>query len=76
MAVPEIDEPVLWKPDQSGNTRLKRELDACEEENKSLNSLIAHLGVAVITSRQKPEVGRKAFALNCAFPVQGSYWGR
>jgi hypothetical protein len=26
MAVPKIDEPTLWKPDQNENAKLKREL--------------------------------------------------
>jgi hypothetical protein len=53
MAVPEIDEPTLWKSDQSDNARLRRELDTCEEENRSLNSLIAHLGEVLIRHFKK-----------------------
>jgi hypothetical protein len=48
MAVRKIDQPTLWKPDQNDNAKLKRELDACEKENRSLNNLIAHIGEAVI----------------------------
>ena len=48
MAVPKIDEPTLWKSDQNDNAGLKRELDSCEKENRSLNNLIAHIGEAVI----------------------------
>jgi hypothetical protein len=44
MAVPKIDEPTLWKSDQNDNAKLKRELDSCEKENRSLNNLIAHIG--------------------------------
>jgi hypothetical protein len=48
MAVPKIDQPTLWKPDQDDNAKLKRELDSCQKENRSLNNLIAHIGEAVI----------------------------
>jgi hypothetical protein len=48
MAVRKIDELTLWKSDQNDNTKLKRELDSCENENRSLNNLIAHIGEAVI----------------------------
>jgi hypothetical protein len=48
MAVPRIAEPTLWKSDQNDNAKLKRELDTCEKENRSLNNLIAHIGEAVI----------------------------
>ena len=48
MAVRKIDEPTLWKSDQNDNAKLKRELDSCEKENRSLNYLVAHIGEAVI----------------------------
>jgi hypothetical protein len=48
MAVPKIDEPTLWKSDRNENAKLKRELDSCEKENKSLNNLVADIGEAVI----------------------------
>jgi hypothetical protein len=48
MVVPKVDEPTLWKSDQDDNAKLKRELDACEKENRSLNNLIGHIGEAVI----------------------------
>jgi hypothetical protein len=44
MAVPKIDQPTL----QNDNAKLKRELDSCEKENRSLNNLVAHIGEAVI----------------------------
>ena len=40
--------PAYWKLDQSDNAKLKRELVSCEEENRSLNKLVAHIGEAVI----------------------------
>jgi hypothetical protein len=48
MAVPKTDEPTLWKPDRNESAKLKRELDCCEKENRSLNILIADIGEAVI----------------------------
>jgi hypothetical protein len=48
MAVPKIDEPTLWKSDQNDNAILKRKLDSCEKEYRSLNNLTAHIGEAVI----------------------------
>jgi hypothetical protein len=48
MVVPKIGQPTLWKLDQSDNAKLKRELVSCEEENRSLNKLVAHIGEAVI----------------------------
>jgi hypothetical protein len=48
MAVSKIDKPTLWKSDQNDNAKLKREFDACEKENRSLNNLIAHIGEAVM----------------------------
>jgi hypothetical protein len=71
MAVRKIDEPTLWKSDQNDNAKLKRELDSCEKENRSLNNLIAYRR-SRHTSRQGQEVGCNAIALNLAFPVWGS----
>jgi hypothetical protein len=48
MVVPGINQPAPWKSDQNDNVKLKRELDACEKENRSLNNLVAHIGEAVI----------------------------
>jgi hypothetical protein len=48
-AIPERDEPTLWKPDQSENARLKGKLVACEKEKKSLNDLVRHIGETVIS---------------------------
>jgi hypothetical protein len=46
--LPKGTEPSLWKHEQSDNTKLKRKLESCEEENKSLNKLIHHIGESVI----------------------------
>jgi translation initiation factor IF-2 len=48
MAASKIDQPTLWKSDQDDNAKLKRELDSCEKENRSLNNLVAHIAEAVI----------------------------
>jgi hypothetical protein len=47
MAVREISEAAPWEPDQNDNGTFKRELDACEKEDRSLNNLAAHIGEAV-----------------------------
>jgi len=48
MAVAKIDQPTLWKSDQNDIAKLKRELDSCEKENRSLNNLVGHIDEAVI----------------------------
>jgi hypothetical protein len=48
MAVPKVVQPGSWKPDRNDNAGLKRELDACEKENRSLDNLSVHIGEAVI----------------------------
>ena len=47
MAVAGISEATPCKPDQNDNAKLKRELDACEKENRSLDSQSHH------TSRER-----------------------
>jgi hypothetical protein len=41
-------EPTLWKPGQTDNARLRRELESCEKKNRSLTELVHHIGEAVI----------------------------
>jgi hypothetical protein len=45
---PQRIEPSLWKREESENIKLKRELDSCEKENKSLNDLVRHISETVI----------------------------
>jgi hypothetical protein len=45
---PKTPEPSLWTREQNDNAKLRRELDSCEKENKSLNELVRHIGEAVI----------------------------
>jgi hypothetical protein len=47
-ATPKKPEPSLWTREQTDNLKLKRELDSCEKENKSLNDLVRHIGETVI----------------------------
>ena len=72
MAVREISEAAPWEPDQNDNGTLKRELDACEKEDRSLNNLVAHIGEAVTRHDKDQEVKREAFALGAAFSVRAA----
>jgi hypothetical protein len=47
-AIPERNQPALWKADQSENARLRGELAACEKEKTSLNDLVRHIGETVL----------------------------
>jgi hypothetical protein len=42
-------QPTLWKPGQTDNAKLKRELESCEKKNKSLTELVLHIGETVIS---------------------------
>ncbi len=47
-AIPERNEPSLWKTEHSENVKLRGELVTCEKETKSLNNLVPHIGETVV----------------------------
>jgi hypothetical protein len=48
MAVPEQSPPTLWPPGLNDETRIRRALESCQKENKSLKALVIHLSEMVI----------------------------
>jgi hypothetical protein len=48
MTVPEQRQPTLWPPSLEDETRIKRALESCEKENRSLKALVVHLSEMVI----------------------------
>lgn len=42
-------QPTLWKPGQTDNAKLKRELESCEKKNRLLNDLVRHIGETLIS---------------------------
>jgi len=47
-SIPMEASPSLWTGGKNDNATLKRELDACQKENKSLNDVVRHIGETVI----------------------------
>ena len=48
MAVPEQSPPTLWPLELNDETGIRRALESCQKENKSLKALVIHLSEMVI----------------------------
>jgi hypothetical protein len=48
MTLSEQSLPTLWPPDTMGETRIRRALESCQKENRSLRALVVHLSEIVM----------------------------
>jgi hypothetical protein len=48
MAIPEQTPPTLWPLELTDDTRIRRALESCQKENRSLKALVVHLSEMVL----------------------------